>query len=251
MSEQIKLQRYLELTDELFSLFKETVKEVSHRLQTQGQKFSFSERVLIGLAMKMYHTFECLVEDVKRERSEAMHHLKTLVESFIYLFWVGRENDDKKARLVLAKSYKKKIVFFEKNPDHPNQTEYIKEWEKGFNDLIQNIKDEWMNFKDKSIETIAQEVGLEPYYQRAYRLACEPAHITDLLEYMPQKEGLISIGRIKLSILWAFVALDYGYHIMLDLLQAASDFYNLDFDDIIGKLRKRIDDVRGDKGITA
>lgn len=39
-----------------------------------GQALLLRDRVLIGLALKMYGSFECLMEEAKRGRSEAMHH---------------------------------------------------------------------------------------------------------------------------------------------------------------------------------
>ena len=116
MSGKKKLQNYLKLAAEVCSLAEYFAKEISSQLQTRHQNLNHQERVLIGLALKMYHAFESLVEDAKRERAEAIHHLKTLVESFIYLYWVGEESgDNKKARIVLAKACNEKVKFFKNN----------------------------------------------------------------------------------------------------------------------------------------
>lgn len=242
VSEKKKLQNYLKLAAEVCSLAEYFVKEISSRLQTCHQKLNHQERVLIGIALKMYHAFESLVEDAKRERAEAIHHLKTLVESFIYLYWVGEERgDNKKARIVFAKACNEKVKFFKNNPGYPDQKSYLQDWKSEFKELTIGIEDEWKKHKNKQIWELAKEAKMESYYRRVYRLACEPAHITDLIEYMPLPSAFtITFDRTKTSILWSHVALYYGLHIMCDLLHAGSEFYKLKLDQKISDLKTRI-----------
>lgn len=232
----------MKLAAEVCSLAKYFVKEISSQLQTRHQKLNLQERVLIGLALKMYHAFECLVEDAKRERTGAMHHLKTLVESFIYFYWVGeKRGDNKKARIVRAKAYNEKVKFFKNNPDYPDQKSYLQDWESKFKELTKGIEDEWEKYKNKPIFELAEEAKMESYYNRVYRLACESAHVTDLVEYMPSPPAFtITLDRPKTSISWSHVALYYGLHIMCDLLHECSEFYKLKLGQKISDLKTRI-----------
>jgi hypothetical protein len=240
--QKMTLQNYLKLAAEVCSLAEYCVKEISSQLQIRHQRLNFQERLLIGLAIKMYHTFESLVEDAKRERAEAIHHLKTLVESFIYLYWVGeKRGGNKKARIVLAKTCNEKVKFFKNNPDYPDQKNYLQDWESEIKELTKGIEDEWKKFKNKQKLELAKEAKMESYYHRVYRLACESAHVTDLVEYMPLPSAFtINFDRPKLSILWSHVALYYGLNIMCDLLHAGSEFYKLKLDQKISDLKRRI-----------
>ncbi|MBI3015858.1 MAG: hypothetical protein HYY65_12570 [Candidatus Tectomicrobia bacterium] len=111
MSADEKLQGYMELAEELRSFVKDTKDKIL--LQVQGQQLSWRNRVLIGFGLKMSDTFECLVEDVQKNRPEAFHHLKTLVECFIYLHWVVQKTDDTRAKLVIAEGIRQKITFLQ------------------------------------------------------------------------------------------------------------------------------------------
>src|SRR6266542_2913282 len=62
----------------------------------------------------MLATFESLVEDAKRRRGEAMHHLKTLCEAFIYLYEAAVSEE--RAKLVLAYARSSTVAFGRKNP---------------------------------------------------------------------------------------------------------------------------------------
>lgn len=240
--EKTKSQNYLKLAEEVCSIAECFVKKISSQLQNRHQRMNLQERLLIGLALKMYHAFKSLVEDAKGERTEAIHHLKTLVESAIYLYWVGeKRGDNKKARIVLAKICNEKVKFFKNNPDYPDQKSYLQDWESEFKALTKGIEGEWEKLKNKQLWGLAKEVKIESYYHRIYRLACEPAHITDLVEYMPLPNTFtIALNKSITSILWIHVALYYGLHIMCDLLQVGSEFYKLGFNQKINDLKTRI-----------
>jgi hypothetical protein len=242
MSKKKKLQDYLELAEETQSLAKDMAKKISYLFKKQHRILTIQERLLIGLALKMYYTFESLVEDAKKEKAEAIHHLKTLVESFIYLSWAGRKiEDDKRARIVLAKTCNEKVKFFKNNRGYPGQKSYLQDWEAEFKKFIKDIKSEWDSFKNKNLWKLAMDAGLKSYYHRIYRLACESAHITNLVEYMPlPNASTITFDKPKTSILWVHVALYYGLHIMCDLLQVSSEFYRVELNKKISDLKIKI-----------
>jgi len=114
---QGKLQGYLVVAEELRSLGKDVRDKVL--LQVKGKQLSWRDRVLIGFGVKMSNTFASLIQDVGKSRAEAIHHLKTLTESFIYIRWVGQDTGDIRARLVVAEGYTQKVKFFKGNPRLP------------------------------------------------------------------------------------------------------------------------------------
>lgn len=106
MTEDLKFKSYVELSTQVCSL----AKDITDNLQTK--KMSFRDNILFAIGKKMYLSFECLVEDFNKGRAEAAHHLKTLIECFIYFQWVGQDAKDERARLVYAKMCDEKLSFF-------------------------------------------------------------------------------------------------------------------------------------------
>ena len=170
------------------------------------------------------------------------------MEAFIYYHWVIRDPGDKRARLVVARSVDDTMRLYRLNPGYVEQSLYD-EWEQILRSLISGIESEWEEFKKKKreIEKLAQDVGinLELWYQRIYRLACGPAHIGDLCDHMPTPEKPFPLGRTPTSHLRAAVALDYGLHILCDLLKAASDFFELGLEETLSRIKARHVAVRG------
>jgi len=82
------------------------------------------------------------------------------------------------------------------------------------------------------------------WYNRVYRVSCEPAHISDLPEYMPAARGAISIVSLQNpSIVRSLIALDFGLQIVLDILRSLCEV----FDDLkvdLSELRRKFDAVR-------
>ena len=244
-SPRSKLEQYLELAREVCSLAKGIVDRASSRLGDDARALRFRSRVLTGLAVKMYNCFESLIEDAARERLEAMHHLKTLVETFIYFHWVGQDAGEKRARLVYARTVDGTIRFYKKNRVQASQ-ELHHQLQEMLPSAIEGLGPEWENFKGRSIEQLARDVGVElqEWYDRVYRSACGPAHMGDLVEYMPTSEGTVRLGETSTSALRAQIALDYGLLIMLDLLKVASDSLELGLEQKIEAIRTRHNDSR-------
>ncbi len=246
MPAEKKLQHYLELAKQVRIMADHIANEASQRLRTQYGTLTLRDRVLIGLAVKMYNSFECLVKDARQERSEAMHHLKTLVETYILFHWVGHSTEETRAKLVFAKAFYRKLVFFEKNPGYTEQ-EVIDEWKGFFDESIRGLEPIWKEFKKRSLGSLASDVNptLAGWYHRVYSLACEPAHVSDLQEYMPLPNKPIQLGWTQVSPLRADIALDYGLHVILDVLKNASVLYGFGLDDKIRVLQENHSAVRG------
>lgn len=242
-----KLRRYLELANSVRGLVDQVAAAGSRMRQTDAQELDIRDRVLIGLAIKAYNCFECLIQDATALRSEAFHHLKTLAETHIYFQWVGVNTDDKRGRLLLAEVCRCKIGFYNANPeidpdrkDRENLKGSLQEWTAG-------LENEWRNFKNSNLRKLAQNTSADMvgWYDRIYKPACEPAHISDLSEYVPPTRGSISIAPPPgISALRALIALDYGLQIIWDLLRNLSDIYELGFDETITGLKARLDEAR-------
>jgi hypothetical protein len=247
-----KLHDALQVACDVQALAKDIVDGVSTRLQEQGQALNWRSRVLVGLALKLYRTFECLVEDARKERSEAMHHLKTLVETFIYFHWVAKDTGETRARLIYAEGCHNKKGFFKRNPSY-YEPQLHASWEESFKIATRGLGGEWKKFKERDEESkrrgvgkLADEAGpqVDQWYQRVYRMACEPAHITDLPEHMPETSGKISLDLPHTSRLQAYIALDYGLHIIFELMKDASKEYKLGLEEKIGKLEAQLTALR-------
>jgi hypothetical protein len=72
-----------------------------------------------------------------------------------------------------------------------------------------------------TIRDLAEEHGLEDWYWGIYSLACEPAHLGDLVEFMP--DGLaIEVGVSRtLALYRAIVAVHHGTTVVLAMLDEA------------------------------
>ena len=106
-----ELQALLEIANTLRRVVNEVVATGSNLRKASGENLDIRDRVLIGLAIKAYNSFECLTQDASNWRSEAFHHLKTLAETHIYFQWVGIRTDHSRAKLLLGKATKEKINF--------------------------------------------------------------------------------------------------------------------------------------------
>jgi hypothetical protein len=179
-------------------------------------------------------------------RSESFHHLKTLLEIYFYIKWVGAESTDDRAKLVLARTYNERIKVFNNSPRNAAMSD-INLYREALVQLTKGLESEWKSFKDKHVKRlIDKDIGepLTSWYNDIYKVACEPAHIGDLVEYMPLGKTPISLNPPTTSFLKAHVALDYGQQVYCDILRDASEIYDLGFDQEISSLKERIDSAR-------
>jgi hypothetical protein len=242
-----KLLQFLQLADTARALVNRIATEGSKRLQTDAEGLTLRERVLIGLAVKAYISFECLIQDATALRSEAFHHLKTLAETHIYFQWVGAETDDKRARLLLAEECRCKIAFYDANPTIDLDKNAYENLNRTLQTLTQGLEQEWKRFKNPNLRTLAGKINADTvgWYNRVYKPACEPAHISDLSEYMPPSKGPISLTPPQdIPAFRAHIALDYGLQIICDLLRNLSDMYDFGLAEAIAGLKAKIHATR-------
>jgi hypothetical protein len=246
-SSETKLQRYFSLADRVRSLVGEFIAEGSKRLESGTQDFTLRERVLIGLAIKAYNTFECLIQDAKACRSETFHHLKTLAESHIYFQWVGIVVNDSRAKLILAAECRSKVAFYDANPSIGLDKNTRDNTERAFHGYTKGLETEWRTFRNLSLKQLAEDTdaNMADWYNRTYKIACEPAHITDLSEYVPPAHGPINLTPPQeISAFRVYVALDFALQIMFDLLKNISDMYELGFTESLAALKTKLDATR-------
>lgn len=225
-----KLEAYLQLAEEMCALNEEIAKRSRARVDADQVKPGLRERVMTGLALKIDNSFRALIADVRARRSESMHHMKTMAEAFIYFHSVARDSSTRTAALVLASALDRKVIFFQDNPGYVSHDE-VSQWEKARDYLLQECAEHYT--KPATLRAELKRVGkieqmaknyspeLGSWYSRVYRLACEPAHLGDLLEFMPPGNP-IKTGSPPTAELRAYIAVDYGVHLMLAMARAIS-----------------------------
>ncbi len=206
----------------------------------KGKRLSNHQWILFGLGLKIYRAFECLVDDAAKSRSEAMHHLKTIIETFIYLKWVAKDSSDLRAKLVYADAVDEKKKYFTKNPDE----KFLQEWGKGLVEATKGIETEWKAYREKNIKVIAHEAGMDDWYNRVYAMACEAAHLTDIMAHLPNPDGGFDEYYQPLARYGAFLAVDYGMSVLLPLMQDASGEFELKQEENISGLKARWEVLR-------
>lgn len=201
------------------------------------------DRVLIALALKVEGALRALVVDAEAGRSEAMHHLKTMAEAFIYYHVVGADTSQDTATLVLAKTYNDKVKFFRANPGYVADAD-VARWEHARDALLDNGR-----LSLKTVENLADlakghSAGLRGWYDRAYRLACEPAHLGDLQELMPGPDGLIPTEPPSTAEYRALIAIDLGLQIGIGLMVTIGEMNDPGIQVATAPLQERLERLR-------
>jgi hypothetical protein len=247
LSQESKLRRYVELGKRVCVLAAELTNKGQELRQSSTQNATARDQALIGLVIKAYNTFECLLMDAAISRSEAFHHLKTLAETYIYFHWVGIETDDKRAKLLIAKELQCKIELYDANPEFDPEKETRRRFELMIQAWTNGLEREWKIFRDTNLYRVAKATGnnMVGWYNRVYRQACEPAHMSDLSEFMPSDSRPLSLKpQPSLAALKSLMAVNHGLYIILDLLSNVSEMYELGVDDTIAKLKANLEIVR-------
>jgi hypothetical protein len=193
-----------------------TFDKATELLRQNPGLLTFRDRVVIGLTLKMLSAFRALIQDADSRRAEAMHHYKTLVESYIHFQYVVSETSDRRAAEVLLKAHEHRLLIIQENGE-------------AFKDERQFVDEEIVALKNDGIgrlptlEVLATLAGVAPWYSRTYRAACEPAHINDLLDFMPDSveqrlEGLAPV----LAESMARTAIDWAIAVALNVFQVAN-----------------------------
>jgi len=205
--------RYLALAEKVI-VESERVAAGASAFLGSGYEMTERDRVLTGLACKAYGSFRALIEDCRAGRPEAMHHLKTMVEVFIYFYAVTADETDKTADGLVAERVAEQRArrLRRLDPGSPN----LRVWE----ELRDEFRRESVRIDD--LAKLAARHGTSTWYAHVYQLACESAHLADLLEWMPSDNGQIRIGENAIAEMgrWKVkTAIGYGIEIVLGLLE--------------------------------
>ncbi|MGH7784887.1 MAG: hypothetical protein ACREO5_13725, partial [Candidatus Binatia bacterium] len=115
--------------------------------------------------------------------------------------------------------------------------------------LIAGLKPEWKKFRRSTLEAIAKETNADMlgWYNRVYKPSCEPAHFSDLIEYLPPIKAEISLTPASAALpsrFRAVIAVDYGLQIICDLLRNISVMFELGLGDQIKELHVTLRRIR-------
>src|SRR5437773_11478598 len=104
-----------------------------------------------------------------------------MAECFIYSHWVSRDKGETRARLLLAEGYRSRAAYHEsvEEPEHATT------WREMQRQQTEGLQSEWKTFKRNILEKLASSAEMEEQYYKIYRLACEAAHMGDLMVYIP------------------------------------------------------------------
>jgi hypothetical protein len=119
------------------------------------------------------------------------------------------------------------------------ETEQAETWREMQCQQLKGLQSEWKTFKNTSLEKLASSTATKEQYYKIYRLACEAAHMGDLMVYLhpfPQELGL----RLSdISMLRAYISLKFGIILACDLLHDASVVLEMGADKQIESFRER------------
>jgi hypothetical protein len=207
-----QLTLYLALAESIFAEIERLAAGAGAFLRS-GYQTSERDRVMVALACKADGSFRALIEDCRAGRGEAMHHLKTMAEIFIYFYAVVADDTDKTANAIIAECVGEQHARRHRRlaPGSPEQLD----WEQ--------FRDEFRreSAKISDLARLAEQHGTALWYARVYQLACESAHLGDLLEWMPGDDWKLLVGETAVAKTgpWKLkLAISYGIEIALGLL---------------------------------
>jgi hypothetical protein len=235
-----KLSDSIALAEEVCMTAERLAAQATAWINATGHELTIREHVLTGLALKIESSFRALIDDARAGRAETMHHLKTMVESFIYFHVVAADTSDETARRLFAKTLDEKATFLRENDAAPERISALVELR---NECLLGAA------ALPGVRTLATSYGpsLGAWYSAVYRLACEPAHVGDLEEFMPTTGGSIRVGPRITAEGRASVAIDRALELTINMidtiLQATTATLSADVD----TLRAKLAAIRGDK----
>lgn len=120
-ADEPRVNAYLEIAAELCAEIERLVVAANAALKAGSYGLNFPDRILIGLALKIDSALRALIDDVRQYRSESMHHLKTMAESYIYFWYVVRDSSEATAKRVFADTHHAYAVFLEETGGTPTR----------------------------------------------------------------------------------------------------------------------------------
>jgi hypothetical protein len=99
---------------------------------------------------------------------------------------------------------------------------------------------EWKHFKKAKLNDIARQAGVEGHYHAIYKMACEAAHMGDLMVYIPPQPQEPGLRFVDLSLLKTYICLKFGIILACDVIHDASTALSMNLD-------QQLDGVRQDR----
>jgi len=240
---------YIALADDIAALSSKVAGEALYEKKI-GYALDLRNRVAAGLLLKIDSSFRALLDDAKVLRGESMHHLKTMTEASIYYHLVLDDESDRTARAVLAEATHSRILYFEQNPpEYGDDTEIHR-----LHDSLARLTEGGVKrIGVKSLEQLADDhsASLPRWYALNYRLACEPAQMSDLVDFMPpteppptEAEKAVLDHEEQDAALRCYLALDHGITIMLILAGRLQKTGLFDLDDPVKGFWTRLAKIR-------
>ena len=240
-----KLPDYITLAEEVCDATERMAAQATEWLRATGYDRTFRDNVLTGLSLKIDGSFRALIDDARAGRVEAMHHLKTMVESFIYFYIVAADTSPETANRLFAKTLHEKVKFVRDNMQ-PGADVQIAELERERDRLLAGAP------PLPNVADLAKSYGpsLGSWYAAVYRLACEPAHIGDLRWFIPDADDVIEVGPPISAAYYASIAIDRALELTINMidsiLQATTAKLSADVDALTAKLAA----IRGTSRVT-
>ena len=168
MANDETLDAYIELSDDLCRATKTFVDGGVATLKEMGYQLRIRDKVILALALKIDSAFRALIDDARLRRVEATHHLKTILEAFIFTFVVAKDQTHVTAERLLAEVCAQKEKFFRLNPDRDTPTgRYRADWDEG---LKNYAADGILPIGAVGNAAVGYSSGLAKWYDAAYRL---------------------------------------------------------------------------------
>jgi hypothetical protein len=233
-----EIEAYAAIADALCARIEEFVARGSQALKQSGYELTTRDHVMIGLTLKIDSSFRAFLVDARAQRVESLHHLKTMVEAFIYLHVVSKDRSDRTAEGLLCKVYQEKERFYRLNPTTDFAGGLLRLANKTLAELTRT--EGTVSLGDVGPEAHKHSPELGQWYEQVYRSACEPAHVTDLLEFVEpfqfKTDPEIVIGNVAGAVFRVATATNQGLQLMFSLAAFASDNVlkiHLDVDDLL------------------
>ena len=235
------LSESIALAEEVCTVAKRMAAQATEWIRATGYERTFRDDVLTGLSLKIDSSFRALIDDARAGRAESMHHLKTMVESFIYFHVVAADTSPAKANRLYAKVLHEKAVFVRENRQ-AGADERIRDLHEHRDTLLNGCK------PLPSVKDLAESYGpsLGSWYSAVYRLACEPAHIGDLHEFMPGADNVIEVGPPITADYRARVAIDRALELTINMIDSVLQVTTAGLSADVDLLRAKLAATRGD-----
>jgi len=97
---------------------------------------------------------------------------------------------------------------------------------------------EWKHFKKAKLNDIARQAGVEGHYHAIYKMACEAAHMGDLMVYIPPQPQEPGLRFADLSLLKTYICLKFGIILACDVIHDASTALSMNLDQQLDGVRQ-------------